>query len=70
MSFDVVSWMQQHGHPGYANRIARYERAATLALTHNLRGAARRIAALDRRIADVRRDAFERYDDKPAKQPD
>lgn len=62
-AFDVVAWMSHNGHPGYATRIARFQRAMDLTRAHNARNAERRIACLQQRVETVWREAHDRYDD-------
>ena len=62
-AFDVVAWMFKHGHPGYARKIARYQRATDLARAHNAANATNRIARLQKLIETVRSEAYDRYGD-------
>jgi hypothetical protein len=68
-AFDVVDWMFQHGHKGYANEIN-----ALQSVKDEIRAEAGRywdqcpfttadLAKVDAQIEEVRRAAYDRYDD-------
>lgn len=54
-TFDVIAWMSENGHPGYASEIARIRAARAEGRIGE--------AAMEEAIEEVERAAHDRYDD-------
>ncbi len=58
--FDVIEWMDEHGHPSYKRQIATLKAAADIFMDDDAESVPE---AIEKKIADIRNMAQDRYDD-------